>query len=329
MKTVHLSQFKTALFLGLFLAFQSCMPVPGSWKNDQISAGKRDDFHQLNSSAITYLKANDPKGLKMVGSKEMNQQINERLVERISYWLNDNTYKLLDEYYAVHKYKDTDTIPVKSGDINRYSVLYPDKAQEMYMAYFVPEKGNNKYMLSLVFAKLSYGWKLVKFSLEPYTLNGKTAPELYALARQQYDKQEVQAALNNVSLAMTCFEPGAYWKYPDKGDAQDLYVRVNKAVNERYSYPLILHQLSTGPMILRVYNKTVDDGTYPMIYYMTHYELKDTDDVKKENLKIRAVIAKLMPGIDENNKYILYSAFNKQPTGYNTVEHFEMMVKVH
>jgi hypothetical protein len=328
MKTLHLKQFKIALFFVLFFVLQSCVVTPGTRKNEQISSGKRENFHQLNSEALKYLKANDPKGLKALLSREMIEKNNEKTVELISNRLNDNAYDLLDEYYVVHKYKDTDTVRATNGNINRYNLLYPYAATEMYLAYFIPKKTNNKYMISLAYAKFNYGWKIIKLNLEPYTINGKTAPELFALAKEQYGNKQLQAALNNVSLAVTCFEPGAYWQYPDQVDASSFYTRLNQEVNIRYSYPLVLKQIATGPMILRVYNKNMDDGTYPMVYYMTHFPLKDTTEVKKENLQIRNVVAKLMPGLEKNNKYILYSAFNKQPTGYEEVDHFDMTDKV-
>jgi hypothetical protein len=329
MKTLSLNQFKIAAILGLFLVFQSCVLVPGSWKNEKISSGKRDDFHQLNTEVLAYLKANNPKGLKVLLSKEMIEGNNERQVELISNRLNDNPYELLDEYYVVNKYSDNDTVLVKNGGINRYGLRYPYRTTEMYFAFFLPKKSDNKYMVSLIYGKFSYGWKIIKLDLAPYTINGKTAPELFALAKDQYDKKHFQAAMNNVELAVTCFKPSAYWQYPDEIDAGTFYTRVHEQVNEMYRYPLVLKQLPTGPMILRVYTQDNDEGTFPMIYYMTHYNLKDTTAVKKENLQIRKVISKIMPGLDENNKCILYSAFNAQPTGYNTIDHFDMTDKIH
>jgi hypothetical protein len=331
MKNLYPNQFKALFFSVLFFALQSCMVTPGQWKNNQISNGKRDDFHQLNAEALKYLKANDPKGLKSLLSKEMISDNNERKVELISNRLNDNAYRLLDEYYVAHKAGDTDmdTVKVKDGSVNRYALMYPCEAQEMYMAYFIPEKSANKYMLSLVYAKLNYGWKIIKMELEPYTIDGKTAPELFNMAKEQYAKKEIQAAQINTMLAVTCFKPGVYWKYPDEDDAGRFYTQVHEEVNAKYQYPLVLSQLTTGPMILRVYNKNTDDGfNSPVIYYMTHFDLKDTTDVKKENLKVREAVAKLMPGLDEGKKYILYSAFNKKPDGYNSVDHFDMTQKL-
>jgi hypothetical protein len=302
MKNLYPNQFKTVVIGLLFLVIQSCQFSPQSWWNGQ----KLSSFHDRNKEVLEHLKANDPKALRMLFSKEMNAQNNSRLVEILSNHLTDNDYYLLKEDF-----------PADSND-------------KVYVAYFIPKKANNKQMITLVYAKLSYGWKVTSMELEPYTINGKTAPELFSLARQQYVKGEIQAALNNISLAVTCYSPGAYWVYPGKEDATRFYGKVNAEVNKKYyGDELVLKQVPTGPMILRIYNKTMDDGTYPMIYYMTHYPLEDTTEVKKENLQVRKVIAEMMPGLDENNKYILYSAFNKQPDGYSTVAHFDMVDKVH
>jgi hypothetical protein len=329
MKTSHLNTVKIAFVVGLFMILQACKPLPGSWKNDKIADGKRDDFHKLNKEALRYLKANDGKSLQIqLFSKAMNEGHNDRQIGLISNRLTDNEFDLLDEFYVVHKYKDTDTVAAVGGDVNRYALMAPCVNQEMYFAFFVPKKSDNKYMLTLVYSKFSYGWKITEMGLSPYTINGKTAPELYALARSQYDKKEMQAAIDNVSLAVTCFKPSQYWMYPDEASAGQLYTTLHQEVTNQYHYPMVL-KLATGPMILRVYSKTGDDGgTYPLIYYMTHFPLKDSTEVKKENMEIRGVVASLMPGISENNKYIYYSAFNKQPTGYETVDHFDMVDKV-
>ncbi|MDR3694461.1 hypothetical protein [Mucilaginibacter sp.] len=329
MKPFYLTQFKIAAAFGLCLAFQSCVLVPGSWKNDKISSGKRDDFHTLNNGALKYLKADDPKGLVPFLSKDMIAANNERTVEQISIELKAHDYALMDEFYVVNKSMGDDTVLAKGPDITRYGLKYPYKTTEMYFAFFTPKKCDNKYMVSLIYGKFDYGWKIIKMDVQRYTINGKTAPELFALARDQYEKKDYQASLNNISLAIDCFKPNEYIQYPDEVDATPFYNKVREKVNETYHYPLILRQVSTGPMILRVYNDESDEGSYPMIYYMTHFPLKDTTAVKKENTEIRKAVGKMFPGLDDNNNYILYSAFNERPTGYNTVGHFDMKIKAH
>jgi hypothetical protein len=265
--------------------------------------------------------------MNRVFSKEMIEDNNARQIEQISAQLKDTPYKLLDEFYLVHKYKDTDSVHSVGSDINRYGLEYPYFTTEMYCAYFVPEKSDNQYMISLVYGKFNYGWKIVKMGLAPYTVNGKTAPQLFALAKAQYEKKEIQAALNNVELAETCFEPGLYWKYTDEFEAGRFNIKVRQEVIAKYRFPLVLKEVATGPMLLRVYIDQNDEGSYPMIYYMTHFPLKDTSAVKKENIEVRKAVAKLFPGLGENNNFILYSAFNVRPDGYNTVGHFDFKIK--
>jgi hypothetical protein len=332
MKTFPLTKIKPALFYALVLTVFACNgpTVPGAFKNDKISSGKRDDFHQLNAQVLKILKADDLKALKAFLSKDLLAANLDRDVEHIGNRLTDNEYDLLDEYYVVNKYKDSDSVASQGGDVKRYGLRHKYVTKEMYFAYFAPKKPANKYMISLVYGKFDYGWKLVDMDVELYTVNGKTAPELYALAKDQYDKKEFQAALINISLAQTCWKPGAYWQYPDEVDAGNFYLKVRLQVDIKYHYPIVLRELATGPMILKVYTKNADndDGTYPLIYYMTHFDLKNTAEVNKENLQIRKVVAELMPGLTDGNKYIYYSAFNKQPTGYETVEHFDMVQAV-
>jgi len=328
MTTLKLNHLNIALVAALFFILQSCVTVPGTWKDDQIPSGKRSDFHDLNTQVLKHLKNNDPNALKMYFSKEMNENNTAKKIDIISNRLNDYKYDLQDEYYVVNRYKDTDTVVSKEPALTRYKLVYPCEAREMYFAFFIPKKSDNQYMISLIYAKLSYGWKIVKLTVEPYTINGKTAPELYALAQKQAAKNEAQAALYNVSLAVSCFKPNLYWQYPDELDAEQLYTRVHQEVKFEYNYPMVLRQIATGPMILKVYNASDDNGTSPVIYYMTHFDLKDTTDIKKENMQIRGVVSKIMPGLAENNKKILYSAFNKQPNGYESIDHFDMTDKV-
>jgi len=58
------------------------------------------------------------------------------------------------------------------------------------------------------------------------------------------------------------------------------------------------------------------------------FTISDTSAAKKENLQIQKSLSKLTPGIDENVRYILYSAYNKRPSGSEEIDHFEMTEKL-
>jgi len=88
---------------------------------------------------------------------------------------------------------------------------------------------------------------------------------------------------------------------------------------------MTLSELPARPMVLSMYTKTTDAGTYPLIMYMTHLNISDTNAVKAENMQVKKALAKTMPGIDKDIKYVYYEAFNKYPRSDESVERFEMV----
>ena len=310
-------RFKLLAPLCLILMLTACKPPsPGIWKDGKISSWNRSKFHDMNKEALGDLKANNLKSIKLMLSKDLIDETNtERQVEMISNRLTDDEYVPLAEYYVVNRYKDADTVPATGENVNRYGLQYPETATEMYFAFFVPRKSDNKYLVSLIYAKLDYGWRITEMDVSPYTINGRTGPELYELGKSQYAKKHLTAALNTLALAVTCIKPSDVWQYPDADSLHSLYAKVVDEANEKYKFPLVLHDVSTGPMIVRVYNLRNAEGTFPEVYYMTHININDTIAVKKENLLIQKSLSKLTPGIDENVRYILYSAYNKRPSG--------------
>ncbi len=323
-------KFKFWAFAGLAIAMQACSPPkPDVYKDGQISSGKRSDFHELNKSALNYIKANNLKELQEMMSKEMiGRPGNERLVELMSNRLADNPYDIVEEYYVVNKHKGKDSLTASGTDVNRHTLKYEDIAPEMYFAFLAPKQSDNKYLISLAYSKLSYGWKITQMALEEYTINGKTAPELIKQAGEEYNKKYLEAAVNTMSLAIKCFSPSPFWAYPDSAANSLFYNKMLDESSKKYRFPLILKQLPTRPMVLSVSMQRNDAWSAPDIWYMTHISITDTAEVKKENMQIRKVLSKLLPGIDKDNKYVLYDAFNEFPSASRSVDRFEMTDKL-
>ncbi len=323
-------KFKLVAPLCLVFLIQACSPPkPGTYKNDEISSGKRSDFHNLNTTALKYIKANSLKELQLMMSKEMiDNSGNERQVERMSNRLTDNDYDLVEEYYVVAKHKGDDSVAASGTDVNRHKLKFNVAVQEMYFAFFAPKKSDNKYMISLVYSKLSYGWKITKLGLGEYTANGKTGPELAKLAKEEYDKKYLISAANNMQLALSCLNPSPVWEYADTAATDRFYDQVFKEAGKKNRYPIVLTQLPTRPMVLSVSMQRNDTWSAPNVWYMTHISIKDTNEVKKENLEVRKQLSKLLPGIDKDNKYVTYTAFNEFPTASKSVDRFEMTDKL-
>ena len=52
------------------------------------------------------------------------------------------------------------------------------------------------------------------------------------------------------------------------------------------------------------------------------------NSLKKENDEIKKVIGKLIPGIDQNKKYVYYDAFNEWPRSDRSVDRVDLIDKL-
>ena len=318
-------RFKSFAFFVVLIILQGCYQSPGEWKNEEINGNVRADFHARIDELITYIKYDQIKHVKGLLSRELNSDnYTEQLVEHLSNRFKDDNYQLWEEYYIVNKYVDADTVKRGGKYINKYNLVFSQPAHEMYISFFLPKKTQNSYLISIIWSKLNYGWRVTGLSAEPYTKNGYTGPELYNLAKVAYNKGYLIDALLKAQLAGTCMNPISEWQYPDADSLSDFSGRLIAVANEKYKFPFVLNAVPTKPKIFRVFNQDNDEGWFPMVHYLSSIKLKNEAAIRMENAQIRKVIGKIMPGIDRDKKYVQYSAFNELPSIKREVDRVEM-----
>lgn len=317
-------------FLLTVFVLQSCAPpAPGIYKNDKISSGDQSRFHDLNNKLFNALKTNDEAQLEFIMSQDFIAGTGrKRQVELASNRFKEGTYTLLDEYYIVNHYIHGDTINANLKGNANYKLYCPGGVKEMYIACFVPKNIPNQYMITAIYCKYDYGWKLNQLDESAYAKNGLNTPQLYEAAKASYAKGYLVNALNTAASAIDCTRPCTIWKYDAETEISGFYNTVLNEVSGRYRIPLAIKDAPTHLEIIRIFNQPTPEGDFPMIYYLTNIKLKDTTAIKKENEVIRKVIDKTIPGLDQENKCVLYAAFNEWPTGIKTVEHFDMKQKL-
>ncbi|EHQ25164.1 hypothetical protein [Mucilaginibacter paludis] len=331
MKPLNLPYLIKALaFFVIVFVFQSCGPGdPGVWKNNQINSGRHQDFRKLNDELFAALKANKSADVENMMSKELlDNGDNKRLIELLSNQCQLGSYHMLDECYIIN-YKPTDTHVVKTTalDGNKYTLRCRALTEEMYIAFMIPKTTGDKWVISAVYCNYDYGWKLNKLDLQQYTCNGKTAPQLFKQAKDEYEKGYLIDATNSMDQAGKCNNPSIVWEYPQDAEMRKFYRQLVNEANTKYKLPLAVSQVSTKPQIFRITNQTNDAGVFPAIYYLSRIKLSDTTGLRKENESIKKVIGQVFPGIDKNNKYIFFSAFNQKPQGSQIVPFVDMTAK--
>ena len=316
------------LLVGLLalVFWQSCQsPVkPGTYANDKIPSSQASNFHDLNKLLFAGLKANSKKQLTDILSKEMIDNVGDlKDIEVASNHMRDGEFTLQDEYYLVYTKYSKDTIKIDNRNINNHKIGVSIDKPEIYLAFFVQKGVVNGQMLTAVYEKLDYGWKLTDLQIYPYTLNGKTAPELYEQAKEDYAKGYLVNAVNLLDEARTCLQPSLGWNYPDDKQINDFYARIANEANRRYRFPYVIPS-STQPQMISLQTHTTPEGVFPQIFYRSKIKLTNTAGLLKENLEVRKALSKAIPGIDKGHKYVFYSVFNKLPDYYESVDRYEV-----
>jgi hypothetical protein len=312
----------TWYFLILFLALQSCSKPDeiGEWKNDAIKPERRAEFHQLNDQLFDALKANDMEK----ASAQMSQELLEdegavkRTMELVSNRSKTGGYTLLDEYYYnADKEPGSMVISSAAEGVDAYSFKYSQSTTKAnYVALLkVPKNGLNQGLITVIYGKYNYGWKVNKLSFGEYSFNGKNAPQLYKLAKEKRAKGYLLDAVNDMAAAQQCFHPNQQWEYASENQMNSFYYNMVMLVNSKYKFPYVIKEVSTQPKIIRIGNQNLPDGTFPLISYISNIPLRDTLGLRKENNNVKKVIGKVLPGIDKDKKHIMYAIFNGLPGG--------------
>ncbi len=313
------------------VALQSCddSDRPGTWTNEQIKPNKKDDFHQLNEQLFTDLKDDKPKQLEDLLSKELlDNGYYKNQVEMYNSRCKLG-YTILGEYNIIRAHPGDYKISTSTVDGEKIDIKYQSPTREVYIAFLVPKTSDeDKWMLTAMYCKYDYGWKLNKLSMDRYTQAGKTAPQLFERAKQQYKKAYLVNALNAMEMANMCIRPSGLLEYPATAEMYSYYAKILNEATLKYKLPLILTQVPTKPQIIRIFNQSSVYGIVPTIYYISKVKLKDTVAIRKENNTIKKVIGQVIQGIDKDKKYLLFSALNKWPSANKSVDSYDMMVKL-
>ena len=167
------------------------------------------------------------------------------------------------------------------------------------------------------------GWKLNKIDIGQYAINGKNAVELYQLAKKDYAKAYWANAAIDMTLAQRCLQPSGLWQYALENKISGFIYPALQQATLKYRFPITVNQVTTKPKIFGIVPENYDDGNFPRISYVSSINISDTLALQKENAAIRKVIGKVIPGIDQDKKYVLYAAFDMIPAKGNNARKYE------
>jgi hypothetical protein len=322
MRFFRTSLIKLLVFLWIATTIFSCRDQPGKWANADIPSGKREGFHELNDQLMEAVKANNAKQAEIMMSNEMLKSLGSqtaRVIELLSLRSKSGKYKVLDEYYISYglKVPYQDSIASKARGINDYSLNFPVpyKTKQLYFAFLLPEGNDDQWVITAMYAKFNYGWKLTELNINPYKLEGKTSPELYIKAKQEHAQKRLVDAINTMDVASKCFLPNGMWRYKIGEEMGAYSAKLTTEFYNKYQFPIVLRAVPTKPRVFKILTQAVDNKYYPQIWYQSSINLNDTAAVRKENDQIKKVIDQQFDGLSQHKKYVFYSAYSMPVKG--------------
>ena len=309
---------KTLLFFLTVLISQSCnFSDYSARKNGSIDVAIRNEIKSLDDRLFKGIVNNDMEAVKALMSPKLLEKfgtvVNE-IVNKFSV-VKIDSYTLFDEY-AVHSSSTGTLITLPSGNSgdNDYVFRFQPQDKDSYVSMLLLKNYENRFLLTAVYAKYQNQWKLYHLGLGQYSLFGKTAPDYFRLARSSYEKSYLIDAFYNILIANLCLQPaGDLWQFQKENDIKEFQDKITREVNFKYKFPITLTNIESKPQVFKIYPKIENDGFFPMVYYLTNIDLKDTVALKLENEKIQKEVSKIFTGIKQDKKFVFYWAFNELP----------------
>lgn len=312
--------------VGLSILLQGCnVGASGSWKDENIQQSLKQEIRQLDETVIKSIITNDVELFKSLMSSKLLEQSGRNisnLVTQANSVIRSNNYEILHQFHVKNSSTGIgNTVMSGVGGEHDFVIRYQALNHDMFISLVVPESSHDHVLVTNIYGKYPEGWKLNIVQFGQYTVDGKTATELYSDAIKLYEQGYLMDAANSMFLSSQVTNPAnQFWAYKNEEKMKNFYEKVIFELKSTYSFPIELDEISTKPEILNVYPQRIDEGYFPMVEYLTNIELSDTVKTKQENEQIQATIGQIFKGLDKNKKYVFYKAFAERPNGKTPVQ---------
>jgi len=300
--------------------------------NDHIDAKSRSEIKLLDDKIIAAFNENDPHLLISLYSERLQKDAagkSEEFINTVHPVITSKNYALLDEYlYKSSAIGNVGTVFKGQSEDNDYSINFNIYSTETYISLLLYKGPINEFLFTVIYGKYADSWKIDVIRVGPYKVLGKDAVDFYKLAENYLAKGDLIDAGINLRLTQQLCLPAeqifVYFKFPEM---KEFGTKLAQEGEAKISFPLKISQISSTPQVFDLEPVVLKEGVFPSIKYLSTIRLEDTTALRKENDQIKGVIGKIFPGIDRDNKYIFFKAYNQMPDGKTPVHTYGFMLK--
>ncbi|HET6225891.1 MAG TPA: hypothetical protein VFF27_06405 [Bacteroidia bacterium] len=297
--------------------FQSCKNATGTWKNDSIDKRKREEIKALNDKLFKAIKSGDVATVKGMFSDSLAKSVDlEGFVKNVNAAVPIESYTTLDEYNFVGL---ADKMNCKlfsdNANVNDYNSDFALSCKEAYTSLIRVPKDKNEFLFLVAYGKYNDDWKVNMFYTGQYRLLGKTAPEYFQKAKEDYAKGSLLDAVMDVTISNELLKVGTkFFQYKNEDSIRVFSTKLQNEINKKYQFPLVLNQIDSKPSLYNVSPQVTEEGVFPRVFYISNVHIADEAALKKEYQAVKKETSQLFPGLNENKKYVFYFVSNEVPS---------------
>lgn len=313
-------KFFATLLILFASVFMSCNTiVTGIRKNENINPEVRSEIKKLDELVMQKIFAADSNGLMSLCSEKtlaVSRKDIGILIRTLNQKIHKNNFTAFNNYHSVNAVPNgTVFIPVDLSSAGGYTLRYTSATKESCLSqYLVSDSISSDFMLTIFYTQGKDKWEISLIQFYLYRICGKTAPELLADAKSSYANNNLVDAVNYATLTQYIARPGENaWIYAHEEDMRTFYNKVYEEAKQRFDFPIALPEIKTAPKIIGFSPKPTDIGILPLISYQSTVPLADTNALKEEYRAIRAESVNIFEGLNRDNKFVCYKAFNELP----------------
>ena len=302
------------------------------WKNDKIDANTRAEINKLNNEVYACISENNFETLSNLLSDSLlagiDRSFTGKFMSAMQRVMKGKKYTLFDEFH-IKNIKPVDTVTLTSGTgDSAWTMKVLTTANESYVSLLVAGDTINEVMLKLVYSKVKGVWKVNGITGEDYRLKRKNAILLYNEIKEMKDRGDLMDAITLSSLGSHCLIPGGKtFKYSKEKEIKNYYDSLTAQGNKRYAFPYVVNELNTRPQVVNIHYELIDGTFAPMVVYQSTINVADTNALRRENDEFQLKIGSIFKGMDKNNRFIIYRAYNQLPDGQNNPPYYGYIQK--
>jgi len=318
------------------IALQGCTGNNAKINND-IDNDTRAAIAALNKKLVDAITSGNVEAVRALVSPDLIKRSGTNLdtvILRCSKRYPAKDFEILDEYLSTGlKKKENDTIKSQHGNDNDYAIGFRAMNDEMYTSVLITKGLTVNGLILAIYGKYDNDWKINILQMGDYSIAGKNAVDYYKSAQGLYSKGNLVDATDMMIITSQLGSPGGtYFAYKNESALKIFCSKVIDEANATYRLPVIVSNVKTRPEIFSMSPQVVEEpayqGVFPIIRYKSSIKLADSVALKAENQALQQSIGSLFKGIDQNNQYILYQAYNEMPSQKSDNKHYGFIQKL-